>query len=259
MLIMKNERVILMIPTYNEAEVIEDTLVAIAEVRSHLADFNLEVLVFDSASTDATSLIVANLQARYDWLHLQTEPQKSGLGSAYRQAMHYALTRLFADIVIEFDADLSHQPKYLIPMLDKIKTHDVVLGSRYVKNGKIPDDWGWQRRLLSTFGNQVARWLLTRRYKDFTSGFRVTRATILEPVLHQKFLSNHYAYKLQLLWLLHKQQANIFEFPIVFVDRQKGKSKLPSNSIIDSMRVLFILRYYELKDWFISYKYSLRR
>ncbi|MDP3705823.1 MAG: polyprenol monophosphomannose synthase [Legionellaceae bacterium] len=244
------EKVVLIIPTYNEAAVIEDTLSAIAEIRTSITDFDIHVLVFDSASTDATQTIVAGLQVNYAWLHMQTEPQKSGLGSAYRQAMEYALTALLADMVIEFDADLSHQPKYLIPMLEKIKTHDVVLGSRYVQDGQIPSDWGWQRKFISVFGNQIARIILTSRYKDFTSGFRITRRNVLQQVLSEQFISSQYAYKLQLLWLLHKSQAKIYEYPIVFIDREKGQSKLPANSIVDSLRVLILLRFYEIKRFF---------
>lgn len=245
------EKVVVIIPTYNEADVIEDTLLAISEIRASINDFDIHVLIFDSASTDATQAIVTNIQKTTPWLHLQTEPRKSGLGSAYMQAMQYALTELLADMVIEFDADLSHQPKYLIPMLEKIKTHDVVLGSRYVQDGQIPSNWGWRRKLISVLGNQIARIILTPQYKDFTSGFRITRRMVLQDVLGEKFLSSQYAYKLQLLWLLHKSEAKICEYPIVFIDRIKGQSKLPANSIVDSLRVLLILRFYEIKRFLV--------
>ena len=164
--------------------------------------------------------------------------------------MRYALTELSADIVVEFDADLSHQPKYLPPMLEKIATHDVVLGSRYVRGGQIPADWGWHRKLLSVLGNYVARAILTPKYKDFTSGFRATRREALLKALPEQFLSNHYAYKLELLWSLHKNKAQICEYPIVFVDREKGQSKLPANTIVESLKVLFSLRFHKCFDYF---------
>lgn len=248
---MKTEKVIIIIPTYNEADVIEETLCAICEIRSQIHDFDIHVLVFDSASVDATQSIVTRLQNESSWIHLQTEPKKSGLGSAYMQAMHYALTDLMADIIIEFDADLSHQPKYIAPMLEKIKNHDVVLGSRYVKHGSIPKDWGWQRKLISTLGNYIARFVLTSQYKDFTSGFRITRRAVLQKALSNHFFSSQYAYKLQLLWLLHKHEASIYEYPIVFIDRVKGQSKLPANSIVDSLYVLLLLRLQDLKRIFV--------
>jgi dolichol-phosphate mannosyltransferase len=249
-MVIQMEKVVIIIPTYNEEEVISETLTVLSEVRDLVDDYDLHVLVFDSCSTDKTEEIVVNHQKRYPWLHIETEESKSGLGSAYIQAMEHALSYMNADIVVEFDADLSHQPKYLIPMLHKIKTHDVVLGSRYVEDGSIPHDWGWQRKLISILGNQIARLMLTVKYKDFTSGFRLTRRSALQKALKVNFISDHYAYKLQLLWLLHKNNAKIYEYPINFIDRVKGKSKLPANSIIDSLRVLFLLRFDEIKRFF---------
>ena len=243
------EKVVIIIPTYNEATVIQETLTAVFNATRDIPNADVHVLVFDSASTDDTQRRVKDLLANNAKLHLKTELQKSGLGSAYLQAMRYALDELAADIVFEFDADLSHNPKYIAAMLEKIKTCDVVVGSRYVAGGHIPADWGWHRKLLSVLGNWIARALLTPVYKDFTSGFRATRRNALQKALPEKFLSHQYAYKLQLLWLLHKNNALICEYPIDFVDRQKGVSKLPANSVVDSLRVLFILRYYEMKSY----------
>ncbi|TAL65886.1 MAG: glycosyltransferase family 2 protein [Legionella sp.] len=243
------EKVVIIIPTYNEASVIKNTLTKLFEAVQDLAHFDAHVLVFDSASTDDTQQMVSHLQAYYPQLHLQKEAQKSGLGSAYLQAMNYALHTMQADIIIEFDADLSHQPKYIAPMLELLKTKDCVVGSRYILGGSIPANWAWHRKLFSVLGNYVARSVLTHKYKDFTSGFRATRRQSLLKILPEKFLSANYAYKLHLLWLLHKSKAKIVEYPIEFIDRAFGESKLPKNSIIDSLRVVFTLRYYELKRY----------
>jgi dolichol-phosphate mannosyltransferase len=247
---MSIEKVVIIIPTYNESLVIEETITKIFHMTAGIPSMDIHVLVFDSASTDNTQQIITTLQTTYKNLHLKTEAKKSGLGSAYLQAMRHALNELAADIVMEFDADLSHQPQYIAPILAKLSACDVVVGSRYVSGGTIPKEWGWHRKLLSVLGNYVARALLTRKYKDFTSGFRATRKSALEKVLPKKFLSNHYAYKLELLWLLHKSKARICEYPIEFVDRQKGQSKLPTNSILDSLTVVSILRFNELKVYF---------
>ncbi|KTD61593.1 glycosyltransferase family 2 protein [Legionella spiritensis] len=246
---MNNGKVVIIIPTYNEALVIEETLHRVFEAIIDIPK-TVQVLVFDSGSTDKTQAIVKTLQRTYQSLLLKTEPQKSGLGAAYLQAMRYALDELSADIVMEYDADLSHQPKYIAPMLETLDTCDVVVGSRYVKGGCIPDDWGVHRKFLSVMGNLVARFFLTPRYRDFTSGFRASRREVLLKTLPTQFLSNHYAYKLQLLWSLHKNKAKIAEYPIVFVDRAKGHSKLPANSILDSLRVLMLLRLHELQRYF---------
>ena len=232
---MSLEKVVIIIPTYNEALVIEKTLLEVFKATAPVSDMEIHVLVFDSASSDDTAQVVARLQKEYPRLHLQTEAKKSGLGSAYLQAMRYALSALSADIVMEFDADLSHQPQYIWPILEKMKTYDVVVGSRYIQGGRIPKEWGWNRKLLSVLGNYVARFILTPKYKDFTSGFKATRGYILKKILPEQFISSQYAYKLELLWLLHQAKANICEYPIVFVDRQQGMSKLPTNSIWDSL------------------------
>lgn len=247
---MIDEKVVIIIPTYNEALVIEETLLRVFQATAHISSMSIHILVFDSSSTDHTQQLVRAMQTRYPHLHLKTELKKSGLGSAYLQAMRFALTEMSADIVMEFDADLSHQPKYIAPMLEKLATHDVVVGSRYIRGGSIPANWGWHRKLISVLGNYVARLILTPKYKDFTSGFRATRHQALAKALPVKFLSDCYAYKLQLLWLLHKNKAKICEYPIAFVDREQGYSKLPANSIMESLQVLFAIRFNGLKRRF---------
>ncbi|MCW8398384.1 glycosyltransferase family 2 protein [Legionella sp. PATHC038] len=245
----KKEKVVIIIPTYNEASVIQTTIEQVFASVETTARYEIHILIFDSDSTDNTQQIVAALQNNYPNLHLCNEKTKSGLGSAYLQAMNYALTSLDADIIFEFDADLSHQPKYILPMLDMLQTCDCVLGSRYVKGGSIPKDWEFHRKLFSILGNYVARAVLTPKYKDFTSGFRATRRQQLLKILPRSFLTNHYAYKIQLLWLLHKNKAKIREYPIDFIDRNEGYSKLPKNSIVDSLRVVFTLRYHEIRRY----------
>lgn len=245
----EKERVVIIIPTHNEASVIHTTIEQVFASVELIKQYDIHVLIFDSASTDNTRHIVTSLQENYPKLHLRNEPTKSGLGSAYLQAMNYALTSLNADIIFEFDADLSHQPRYILPMLEMLQTCDCVLGSRYVDGGSIPNNWELHRKLFSILGNFVAKAVLTPKYKDFTSGFRATRRQQLIKVLPNRFLTNHYAYKMQLLWLLHKNKAKIREYPIAFIDRNMGYSKLPKNSIIDSLRVVFTLRYHEIKRY----------
>lgn len=242
-----SEKVIIIIPTYNEASVISETITAVLKETSNTPGFDCQLLIFDSNSTDGSPNKLKHWAEREERLHFQSEPIKSGLGAAYLQSMRYAMDVLKADIVFEYDADGSHKPEYIKPMLDKLAFADVVVGSRYVEGGAIPKDWGAHRKLLSKLGNQVARLFLTNKYKDFTSGFRATRTLVLNKILPEKFLTTGYAYKLQLFWLLHKVGAVITEHPIIFIDREKGYSKLPSNSIIDSLRVLIHLRVSELQ------------
>lgn len=246
---MKPEKVIIIIPTYNEANVIEHTIRQVFTETQHCQDKDIHILIFDSQSTDDTAARVKACQADYARLHFRAEAQKSGLGSAYHQAMIIALNELGADIVVEFDADMSHQPCYLAPMLKAIANKDVIVGSRYVSGGSMPKDWGFKRKFLSYVGNLVARVILSPKYKDWTSGFRMTRRHLLLKAMPERFLSKDYAYKLHLFWALHQNKARIAEFPIAFVDREIGVSKLPTNSIIDSLRVVFTLRYRAVKRY----------
>lgn len=240
------KQVTIIIPTYNEALNIQQ---CIQRIRQHTApchDYHINILVFDSASTDNTAYIVKSLQTTDPSLYLFQEKKKSGLGSAYKQAMQYTIDHFNPDYIFEYDADGSHHPKYLSPMLMRLQNGaDAVIGSRYTSGGSIPSHWPWHRKLLSYGGNLIARLILKNRYKDYTSGFRGTRTQLLQQIDLPGLLSNGYAYKLHLFWALDKLGANIEEHPIQFTDRQLGVSKLPSNSIKDSLRVLFILRYRE--------------
>jgi dolichol-phosphate mannosyltransferase len=246
------EKVIIIIPTYNESQVIAQTIIELEKVFTSIdaAQYEMHILIYDSNSPDHTAQIVEQLQQQYKNLYLAIEKQKSGLGSAYVKAITHAINKLNADIVFEFDADGSHQPKYLPAMLDKFtKGADVVVGSRYVKGGKMPGDWSIDRKILSWGGNLISRLFLTWKYKDFTSGFRGTRVSFLKKINLDKLLSKNYAYKLHLFWSLHKLKAKIIEYPIEFIDRKVGYSKFPKNNIYESLKVVILLRYYELKRY----------
>ncbi len=243
-------KVVIIIPTYNEACSIKQTLLDLESISTKIPSHQINILVFDSHSIDATLQIVQELQQQFNNITIATEEEKSGLGSAYAKAMKFAWETLEADLIFEFDADGSHQPQFIVPMIAAIESGaDVALGSRYVKGGKIQVGWPWYRRLLSQVGNWVARLFLTPRYKDFTSGFRATKTKFLKQALLKPLLSKNYAYKIHLLWGLHKLGAKIVEVPIIFIDREAGYSKFPKNNILESLKVVLILRLRELKKY----------
>lgn len=236
-------KVTIIIPTYNEENSIIKTLKMLEEQISQIENFDINILIFDSCSKDKTVEQVKALMSRHQNIFLLTEPVKTGLGSAYRQAMLYAITELSADVVFEFDGDGSHQPKYIKPMLAKItEGYDVIVGSRYVPGGTIPKNWAFHRKLLSKSGNWLAQLILSRQYKDYTSGFRGTRSSFLKKIDFKQLFSKNYAYKIDLFWRLHNLNAKIFEYPIEFVDRETGVSKFPRNNVLESLYVILRLR-----------------
>lgn len=241
-------KVVIIIPTYNEkdniARVIDDLELNFARCPKN---FTLSILVVDDTSPDGTGEIVLAKAREYRNIELFKNKDKEGLGAAYVKGMRHAMDKLKADVVFEFDADGSHQPKYIQGILEAINSgSDVVVGSRYVPGGSMPADWGLERKLVSFFGNFIARAvLLTPQYHDMTSGFRATKTSFLRKVDLDNLLSKQYAYKIHLFFALHKLGAKITEYPIDFIDRAKGKSKFPKNNVKDSLRVVFTLRFRE--------------
>jgi len=244
-------KTVIIIPTYNESESIKTTIEGLQREFKKIKGHQMHILVFDSNSTDDTQKIVKNLQKKYKNLHLQTEKEKSGLGGAYIKAMRYAMDKMAVDAVFEYDADGSHQPKYIPGMVKALeKGADVVVGSRYIPGGKMPADWGIDRKLISYFGNFIARAVLfTPQYKDMTSGFRGTKTKFLKKIDLENLLCKQFAYKIHLYYALHKLRAKIVEYPIEFIDRGKGKSKFPKNNIKDSLKVVFTLRLRESQQF----------
>lgn len=239
--------VVIIIPTYNEEGHIGETLKLLQHEISRIKNHAFDILVFDSCSADRTIPYVKSLQVKFNNIHLVVEDKKSGLGGAYIQAMRYVMTHFNADVVFEFDADGSHQPKYIPVMMAAIDNGaDVVVGSRYVPGGKIEANWAFHRRMISRVGNYVARLFLTRKYHDITSGFRVTKVSLLKDIPLENLLSKNYAYKIHLFWELHQRTDAIVEVPITFLDREHGVSKFPRNNMWESLKVVVLLRFRKL-------------
>lgn len=243
-------KVSIIIPTYNEEFCIEKTIESLQPYITSDPDYDITILIFDSNSTDSTVEKIEHLQNKYQNIVLKQENSKSGLGSAYIQAMQYAMNTLHSDIVFEYDADGSHKPHYIPEFLKKLEHCDCVVGSRYIPGGAVDKDWGFHRKLLSRGASWLSQLFLSPRYKDYTSGFRATKTTLLKKVGLENLLSKQYAYKIHLFWALHKAGAKIEEYPIEFVDRQEGYSKLPKNNIFESVVVLTKLRCREMKRLF---------
>ncbi len=220
------EKVIIIIPTYNEKNNIESTVKNVMSVLPEAV-----VMVVDDNSPDGTAEAVENLISDCPNLSLLKRPAKTGLGDAYKDAIKKVIADKNFDIVITMDGDGSHQPKYLKDFLENIKNYDLVIGSRYIPGGGI-ENWELWRRLLSKFGNIYAKFWTGVKINDLTAGFMCARRELLERINFDEINSTGYAYLLEFkIYCADKLRAKIKETPIVFKERGRGESKI-SNRII---------------------------
>ncbi len=210
---------VLVIPTYQEADNVPRLL---RTVRSVAPD--LKVLIVDDDSPDGTGRIAEEVGAEVGGVEVLHRPGKAGLGAAYRHGFRHALDS-GADVVVQMDADLSHDPHVLPLLLHEIERgHDVAVGSRYVPGGA--SDWTWFRRMLSGCGNAYARWMLRLAMRDATTAFRAYRAPVLEMIDIDGTTANGYLFQIETAFRLSNAGVDVVEVPITFVDRVAGTSKM---------------------------------
>jgi len=147
-----------------------------------------------------------------------------------------------AEVIIQMDADLSHDPHYIIKFLEAIENHDLVLGSRYVEGGGVTN-WNFIRRAISKFGNVYAGVVLGLPYKDLTGGFKCYRASTLKKVLNSNLSSLGYNFQIETTYLAHKLKASIVETPIIFSERTVGKSKFNFKIMLEGFLKVLLLRF----------------
>ena len=230
------EKTVIVIPTYNERGNIKKILDLIFKTYP-----NIKVLFVDDKSPDNTQEIIRGEQKTNHNIYLLSG-NKKGLGIAYKRGFLYAIQKLNAQYIIQMDADLSHNPKYIKDFIKYIKNCDVVIGSRYISEGKIPDNWGIHRRLISSTGNILTRAILKIPITDCTSGFKIIKTEKLPLEFINKIQSNGYLFQVELLYFLYKSNCKIKEIPIEFKDRKIGKSKMRVTDIIEYFTNLFTIK-----------------
>lgn len=240
------------IPTFNEAGNVERTIKELQQVFKSISSWKMQILVVDDTSPDKTYELVQSLQEKHENLHLLINKEKAGLGAAYLKGMHHAFDKLNSDIVFEFDADLSHDPKKIPEFLAKIdQGYDFVIGSRYIPGGSIPKDWGLHRKFLSRVGNIVIRTILTNfTISDWTTGFRAINKMAFQAIAPELVGGRFSGYTFQIgfLYKAVQKKFKIAEVPFHFKDRTIGKSKIGPEYIVNNIIFLTKTRLKEFME-----------
>lgn len=222
------ERLVMVIPTYNEVENLAWIIGRLRKAVPHA-----DVLVVDDGSPDGTGLLADDLAADDAQVQVVHRAAKAGLGAAYVHGFAVALERGY-DVIGEMDADGSHQPEQLPRLLDALRCADVVLGSRWVTGGSVVN-WPARRRALSRGGNLYTRLLLGLPVRDATGGFRLFRREALQALDLDDVRSVGYCFQADLAWRSVREGLRVVEVPIEFVERVRGESKMSPRVAAESL------------------------
>ncbi len=225
------------IPTYNERENIEQIVPAVLEQipAAH-------VLIIDDNSPDGTGQLASALAARLPAVHVLHRETKQGLGRAYVAGFEWALARPY-EFIFEFDADFSHNPRYLPEFIAMLRNGvDVVVGSRHVQGGGV-ENWSAWRRLISWGGSWYARSVLGMRVRDMTGGFNGYRREVLEQIDLRDVEATGYGFQVELKYRVFKAGCRIVEAPIIFPDRRLGQSKMSAKIFGEAAKRVLEMRF----------------
>jgi dolichol-phosphate mannosyltransferase len=227
----------LIVPTYNEAPNIEPLVGAVRKV----LPASRRILIVDDSSPDGTGEIADRLAAQLEEVEVLHRPRKEGLGPAYLAGFREALAQ-GAELVLQMDADFSHDPAYVPRLLDASHNADLVLGSRYMPGGGVTE-WGPTRRLVSRGGSAYARMVLGVQVRDLTGGFKCWRREALEAIDLDSVDSRGYAFQIEMTYRAIRAGMRVVEVPIVFRERRVGASKMTGPIVAEAIWRVPALRF----------------
>lgn len=229
------DKAFVVIPTYNERDNLQRLIDQVLQ-----QDPSLHVLVVDDNSPDGTGQLADDLSSMNERIKVLHRPCKMGLGSAYRDGFRFAM-ELGATLLIEMDADFSHDPAVLPLFLEKIQSHDLVIGSRYL-NGISVVNWPLRRLMLSYGANWYTRLITGLTIMDCTSGFKCFRRTLIEQIDLERVRSDGYSFQIEMHFRSAEQGARICEVPIIFIDRRAGQSKMSKRIVREAVLMVWKLK-----------------
>jgi dolichol-phosphate mannosyltransferase len=225
----RGTRFLVIVPTYNERENLPRKIPQILA-----QDGRLDVLVVDDGSPDGTGQLAEEMAAADPRVHVLRRTAKDGLGAAYLAGFAWGLERDYG-LLFEMDADISHPVEALGRMIEASKSHDVVIGSRYVGGRVTVSNWPMSRLLVSYFGSWYARVITRMPVRDATGGFNCWHRKVLEAVDLTRIRSNGYAFQIELKFRAFRKGFSMTEVPILFTERDTGESKMSKRIVREAI------------------------
>ena len=225
-------------PTYNEVRNIE-TL-----INQVLDDSKYDLLIIDDNSPDGTAEKVKKFQKKYSNLFLESREKKLGLGTAYLLGFNWAIKRGY-DSIVQIDADLSHDPKDIAKLVNRLKDYDLVIGSRYIQGVSVVN-WPIRRLILSYGANIYTKIITGIPINDGTGGFKAWRVELLKKIKLGEVKSQGYSFQIEMNFRAWRKKARIYEEPIIFVDRTIGESKMSKKIMYEAIWIVIRLRILKL-------------
>jgi dolichol-phosphate mannosyltransferase len=219
---------LVIMPTHNEAPNLEHS---VADLFAH--NPSVKLLIVDDNSPDGTGAMADTLASSDDRISVMHRTEKSGLAGAYKAGFAWGIEHGF-DHLVEMDADGSHRAVDLPKLLAATPGHDLVIGSRWTKGGKV-ENWPWHRMMLSRWGNVYAQFMLASSTRDMTAGFRVYKASLLQRLDLENLSARGYSFQVEMTRKSEQAKARIIEVPITFIEREHGVSKMSRSIVIEAM------------------------
>ena len=225
----------IVIPTYNEKETLPSLIEKIFDKIRPLVE-ELDVIIVDDSSPDGTADIARNLGEKFQKISVIQRPTKMGLGAAYKDGFTHVLQKLESNLVVQMDADHSHDPSELANMIEKIVDYDFIIASRHVTGSSVTG-WGFSRKVTHSIAGAIAKVSANIDIEDCTSGFRMFKRSVLEKIEFDKIEADGFAFQIEVLYQLKQKGFRGLEVPTTFVNRTEGESKMSSSEVIQFIRM----------------------